>query len=125
MTKPIVQDSIYRRRRFDAELVELCVRWYITYRWSYRDLVAMMAERGIVVSHTTIPSLGDSLCAGVRKAMEPLRTAREYFLAYGRNLLSLSRCRQARQDGGFSASARPAGISPAPRFRAPVKHQFR
>ena len=49
MTKPIV-----RRRRFDAEIIELCVRWYITYRLSYRDLVAMMAERGIVVSHTTI-----------------------------------------------------------------------
>ena len=27
---------------------------YITYRLSYRDLVAMMAERGLVVSHTTI-----------------------------------------------------------------------
>jgi DNA recombination protein RmuC len=45
---------MYRRRRFDAEIIELCVRWYITYRLSYRDLVAMMAERGIVVSHTTI-----------------------------------------------------------------------
>ena len=54
MTKPIDRDSIYRRRRFDAEIIELCVRWYITYRLSYRDLVAMMAERGIVVSHTTI-----------------------------------------------------------------------
>jgi transposase-like protein len=32
----------------------LCVRWYITYQLSYRDLVAMMAERGIIVSHTTI-----------------------------------------------------------------------
>jgi len=53
MTKPIVRDPIYRRRRFDAEIIELCVRWYITYRLSYRDLVAMMAER-IVVSHTTI-----------------------------------------------------------------------
>ena len=31
-----------------------CVRWYITYRLRYRDLVAMMAERGILVSHTTI-----------------------------------------------------------------------
>jgi transposase-like protein len=54
MTKPIVRDSICRRRRFDAEIVELCVRWYISYRLSYRDLVAMMAESGIVVSHTTI-----------------------------------------------------------------------
>ena len=30
------------------------MRWYITYRLSYRDLQAMMAERGIVVSHSTI-----------------------------------------------------------------------
>ena len=54
MTKPIARDSIYRRRRFEAEIIELCVRWYITYRLSYRDLVAMMAERGLAVSHTTI-----------------------------------------------------------------------
>src|ERR1700692_3736987 len=54
MTKPIARDPIYRRRRFDAEIIELCGRWYITYGLSYRDLVAMMAERGIDVSHTTI-----------------------------------------------------------------------
>jgi transposase-like protein len=54
MTKPIAGDSIYRRRRFDAEIIELCVRWYITYRLSYRDLAGMVAERGIIVSHTTI-----------------------------------------------------------------------
>ena len=54
MTKPIARDPIYRRRRFEAEIIELCVRWYITYRLSYRDLVAMMAERGLAVSHTTI-----------------------------------------------------------------------
>ena len=75
MTKPIVRDSIYRRRRFDAEIIERCVRWYITDRLSYRDLAAMMAERGI---HYRVAdddsSLGDSLCAGVREAMEPLRT---------------------------------------------------
>lgn len=54
MTKAITRDPIYRRRRFPPEVIELCVRWYITYRLSYRDLVAMMAERGITVSHTTI-----------------------------------------------------------------------
>jgi transposase-like protein len=25
-------------------IIEPCIRWYITYRLSYRDLVAMMAE---------------------------------------------------------------------------------
>jgi transposase-like protein len=54
MTQPIERDPIYRGRRFQTETIELCVRWYITYRLSYRDLGAMMAERGIVVSHTTI-----------------------------------------------------------------------
>ena len=54
MTKPIARDPIYRQRAFDADVIELCVRWYITYRLSYRDLVEMMAERGVTVSHTTI-----------------------------------------------------------------------
>jgi transposase-like protein len=46
MTLPIARDPIYRRRRFEAEIIELCVRWYISYGLSYRDLVAMMGERG-------------------------------------------------------------------------------
>jgi transposase-like protein len=77
MTKPIARDPIYRRRRFAAEIIELCVRWYITYRLSYRDLVAMMAERGLAVSHTTI----DQLRAGDRKAVEPTGTKGEFILA--------------------------------------------
>jgi transposase-like protein len=54
MIKPIARDPIYRRRVFDAEIIELCVRWYITYRLSYCDLVGMMAERGVVIAHSTI-----------------------------------------------------------------------
>jgi transposase-like protein len=54
MPRAVSRDPIYRGRRFSAETIELCVRWYITYGLSYRDLAAMMAEQGIVVSHTTI-----------------------------------------------------------------------
>ena len=36
---------------FDAEIIELCVRWYITYRLGYCDLVGMMSERGVVIAH--------------------------------------------------------------------------
>jgi transposase-like protein len=54
MTPPRARDPIYRRRRFEAETIEQCVRWYITYRLSYRDLAALMAERGLNLSHTTI-----------------------------------------------------------------------
>jgi transposase-like protein len=31
-TKPIDRDAIYRKRAFDPDIIELCVRWYITYR---------------------------------------------------------------------------------------------
>ena len=54
MPRAASRDPIYRRRRYTPELIELCVRWYLTYRLSYRDLAAMMAERDVAVSHTTI-----------------------------------------------------------------------
>jgi transposase-like protein len=46
--------SLFHGRHFDRAIIILCVRWYITYKLSYRDLVEMMAERGVDVSHTTI-----------------------------------------------------------------------
>jgi hypothetical protein len=30
MTETIARDPIYRRRRFQSETIELCVRWYLT-----------------------------------------------------------------------------------------------
>jgi transposase-like protein len=46
--------ALFKRRHFDREIIILCVRWYLTYKLSYRDLKAMMAERGIDIAHTTI-----------------------------------------------------------------------
>jgi transposase-like protein len=43
-----------RGSNFEPEIIELCVLWYLTYRLSYRDLVEMMAERGVIISHSTI-----------------------------------------------------------------------
>lgn len=65
MTIRISRDLIYRRRRFSAETIELCVRWYITYRLSYRDLAAMMAEREIAVSHTTVMRWEEQVLGGL------------------------------------------------------------
>jgi transposase-like protein len=31
-----------------------CVRWYLRFKLSLRDLVEMMAERGVSLAHTTI-----------------------------------------------------------------------
>jgi transposase-like protein len=47
-------DDLFKGRHFDREIVILCVRWYLRYKLSFRDLAEMMAERGISVAHTTI-----------------------------------------------------------------------
>src|ERR1041385_3507893 len=41
-------------RHYEAQIILLCVRWYLRYSLSYRDLEEMMAERGLCVDHTTI-----------------------------------------------------------------------
>jgi transposase-like protein len=35
-------------------MIILCVRWYRRFKLSLRDLVEMMAERGLSLAHTTI-----------------------------------------------------------------------
>ncbi len=44
----------FKWRHFQADLILLCVRWYLRYPLSYRDLEEMMLERGLQVDHTTI-----------------------------------------------------------------------
>jgi transposase-like protein len=44
----------FKWRHFQAEIILLCVRWYLRYALSYRDLEEMMLERGLSVDHTTI-----------------------------------------------------------------------
>src|SRR5215472_16158228 len=44
----------FKWRHFQAEIILLCVRWYLRYALSYRDLEEIMQERGLRVDHTTI-----------------------------------------------------------------------
>ena len=45
---------MFKGRHFDRQVIILCVRWYLSFKLSSRDLVEMMAERGIELAHTTI-----------------------------------------------------------------------
>jgi transposase-like protein len=47
-------DELFEGRHFDREIIVLCVRWYLRFKLSFRDLVEMMAERGLSLVHTTI-----------------------------------------------------------------------
>jgi transposase-like protein len=55
MIEPSTAQDLFKGRHFDREIIVLCVRWYLAFKLSSRDLVLMMAERGIVLAHTTLP----------------------------------------------------------------------
>ncbi len=41
------QPNPFKWRHYEAEIILLCVRWYLRYSLSYRDLEEMMRERGL------------------------------------------------------------------------------
>jgi transposase-like protein len=47
-------EELFAGRHFDREVIILCVRWYLRFKLSLRDLVEMMAERDLSLAHTTI-----------------------------------------------------------------------
>jgi putative transposase len=48
------EEQVFKGRHFDRSVILLCVRWYLAYNLSLRNLEEMMAERGISVDHATI-----------------------------------------------------------------------
>ncbi len=50
----IASDKPLKGRQFEGPVIILCVRWYLRYSLSYRDLKEMMTERDITVDHSTI-----------------------------------------------------------------------
>ncbi|WP_418304019.1 IS6 family transposase [Pandoraea faecigallinarum] len=46
--------KVLKRLHYPLEVMLQCVRWYVAYSLSSRDLEEMMAERGVAVDHSTI-----------------------------------------------------------------------
>ena len=45
---------LFRKRQFAAEIIVTCVRWYLRFSLSLRDVEELMAERGLSIDHTTV-----------------------------------------------------------------------
>lgn len=45
---------VIKRLHYPAEVMLVCVRWYVAYPLSLRQLEEMMVERGVAVDHSTI-----------------------------------------------------------------------
>lgn len=62
----LIQNA-FRRLHYPVDIIAQCVRWYLTYALSLRNLEEMMVERGIL--HT--PSLGHPSDAAVGQGISP------------------------------------------------------
>jgi len=48
------KENPFKRRHFERQIILLCVKWYLSYPLSYRNLEEIMVDRGLSVNHTTI-----------------------------------------------------------------------
>ena len=46
--------ALFKGRHFEPEIIVLCVRWYLRFSLSFRNLEEIMAERNLSVDHVTI-----------------------------------------------------------------------
>jgi len=46
--------ELFKNRQFDQEVVVLCVRWYLSFKLSSRDLVEILSKCRITLAHITI-----------------------------------------------------------------------
>jgi transposase, IS6 family len=86
-------ENIFKWRHFEKEIILLCVRWYLKYPLSYRNLIEMMAERGIRITHTTImrwvhkysPILDERVRKHIKSTNDSWRMDETYIRIKGRN----------------------------------------
>jgi transposase-like protein len=53
-SKDLSQPALFRRRRFGDEVIILCLRWYLRFKLSYRDMAEIAWELGVLVAPSTI-----------------------------------------------------------------------
>ena len=59
----------FKWRHFQADIILLCIRWYLRYALSYRDLEEMMLERGLLCRSHHDLSLGAAVCPRAGEAL--------------------------------------------------------
>jgi transposase-like protein len=82
-------EELFTGRHFDREVIILWVRWYLRYKLSLRDLVKMMAERGLSLAHAPkeVPvghhdlALGEALFVRICQTLESFWHAHRSVLA--------------------------------------------
>jgi len=71
-------ENAFKWRHYEGVIILLCVRWYLRYGLSYRDLAEMMSERGLDIAHTTIYRWVQHFAPELNKRIRPhLKTSND------------------------------------------------
>jgi hypothetical protein len=109
----MAEANLFKWRQYQPEIIVLCVRWYLRYALSYRDLEELMAERGLGVDHTTVfrwvqryaPELDSSKTPS---GSRPNRQATARICVFQRN--PTQRCNRTRAGAWRLSATRPDPI---------------
>ncbi len=126
-------EELFAGRHFDHEVILLCVRWYLRYKLSFRDLVEMMAERGLHLAHTTIlrwvRSYAQSSSSGGTALADPLgrswRVDETYVKVRGRWVYLYQAVDKAGQTVDFRLSSRRDVAAAKAFFKKAIRHEGR
>ena len=86
------KENVFKWKHYQPDIILLTVRWYLRYNLSFRDLVEMMEERGLSISHTTImrwvhqygPELDKCVRRHLKSTNDPWRVDETYVKVKGR-----------------------------------------
>ncbi|PHM50996.1 integrase [Xenorhabdus hominickii] len=53
---PLIRKA-FKRLHYPTDIIAQCVRWYLSYALSLRDLEEIMAEQGIFIEQWTLPAI--------------------------------------------------------------------
>ena len=67
----VAESDPFKWRHYQGEIILICVRWYLRYALSYRDLEEMMRERGLSLDHTTIYRWVQAYAPELEKRIRP------------------------------------------------------
>jgi transposase, IS6 family len=62
--------ALFRNRQFDRAVIVTCVRWYLRFMLSLRDVEELMAERNLTVDHTTVWRWVQAYAPEIRKRLQ-------------------------------------------------------
>lgn len=71
MTPSATGDHPFKWKQFSHDIILWAVRWYCQFALTYKDLVIILEERGISVSHTTVMRLVHEYAVEFKKRLKP------------------------------------------------------